>query len=97
MTARRPSGTVTFLLTDLEGSTRMWEQDAEAMKPAMVRHDEILEKTFAANRGFVFSRMGDGMAVAFSAVNHAICRPKRQLRSDGDAPDRGHRRGRPRR
>ena len=43
-----PSGTVTFLLTDLEGSTRMWEQDPDAMKAAMVRHDEILEKAFAA-------------------------------------------------
>ena len=37
MTGHLPSGTVTFLLTDLEGSTRMWEQDPEAMKPAMVR------------------------------------------------------------
>ena len=52
MTAQPPSGTVTFLLTDLEGSTRMWEQDPEAMKAAMVRHDEILEKTIAANQRF---------------------------------------------
>ena len=44
MAGNPPSGTVTFLLTDLEGSTRMWEQDPEAMKAAMVRHDEILEK-----------------------------------------------------
>ena len=44
MAGHPPSGTVTFLLTDLEGSTRMWEQDPEAMKAAMVRHDEILEK-----------------------------------------------------
>ena len=51
MAGNPPSGTVTFLLTDLEGSTRMWEQDPEAMKAAMVRHDEILEKTFAETRG----------------------------------------------
>ena len=57
-----PSGTVTFLLTDLEGSTRMWEQNPVAMKAAMVRHDELLEKTTAAHRGYVFARMGDGMA-----------------------------------
>src|ERR1700751_4769334 len=50
-----PSGTVTFLLTDLEGSTRLWEQDPEAMKAAMARHDEILDKTIAAHRGFVFA------------------------------------------
>ena len=61
MTAQPPSGTVTFLLTDLEGSTRMWEQDPEAMKAAMARHDEILEKSITAHRGYVFSRMGDGI------------------------------------
>ena len=44
---------VTFLLTDLEGSTRMWERDPEAMRAAMVRHDELLEKAVAANDGFV--------------------------------------------
>lgn len=47
MTTQAPSGTVTFMLTDLEGSTRMWEQDPTTMKAAMVRHDEILEKTIA--------------------------------------------------
>jgi class 3 adenylate cyclase len=72
MAGHLPSGTVTFLLTDLEGSTRMWEQDPEAMKAAMVRHDEILEKTIAGNRGFVFSRMGDGMAAAFSSAGDAV-------------------------
>jgi hypothetical protein len=41
MTTQLSSGTVTFLLTDLEGSTRMWEEDPVAMKAAMVRHDEI--------------------------------------------------------
>ena len=52
MAGHPPSGTVTFLLTDLEGSTRMWEQDPGAMKAAMVRHDELLEKTIAAHRGY---------------------------------------------
>jgi predicted ATPase len=42
------------------------------MKAAMVRHDEILEKTFAANRGFIFSRMGDGMASAFATAGDAV-------------------------
>jgi predicted ATPase/class 3 adenylate cyclase len=67
-----PSGTVTFLLTDLEGSTRMWEHDPEAMKSAIVRHDEILEKTIAAHRGHVFARMGDGMAAAFATARDAV-------------------------
>ena len=71
MTPSPPSGTVTFLLTDLEGSTRMWEQDPDAMRPAMVRHDELLEKAIAENNGFVFSRMGDGMAAAFATAGDA--------------------------
>ncbi len=73
MAEHPPSGTVTFLLTDLEGSTRMWEQDPVAMKAAMVRHDELLEKTIAAHRGYVFARMGDGMAAAFATATDAIC------------------------
>lgn len=72
MAEHPPSGTVTFLLTDLEGSTRLWEQDPEAMKAAMVRHDEILEKMIAANHGFVFARMGDGMATAFATARDAM-------------------------
>ena len=73
MAGHPPSGTVTFLLTDLEGSTRMWEQDPEAMRAAMVRHDELLEKVIAANHGFVFARMGDGMAASFSTARDAVC------------------------
>jgi len=72
MAEQLPSGTVTFLLTDLEGSTRLWEQDPEAMKAAMVRHDELLEKAIAADRGFVFARMGDGMAAAFATARDAV-------------------------
>ncbi|WP_156744562.1 NB-ARC domain-containing protein [Mycobacterium sp. E740] len=72
MTASPPSGTVTFLLTDLEGSTRLWEQNPEAMKAAMVCHDELLEKLIAAHRGHVFARMGDGMAAAFATAKDAV-------------------------
>jgi predicted ATPase/class 3 adenylate cyclase len=72
MAAHPPSGTVTFLLTDLEGSTRMWEQDPVAMKTAMVRHDDLLEKTIAEYHGHVFARMGDGMACAFATARDAV-------------------------
>jgi len=44
-----PTGTVTFLFTDLEGSTRLWEDHPEAMKPALARHDEILREAIAAH------------------------------------------------
>ena len=50
----------------------MWEQDPEAMKAAMVRHDELLEKTVADHRGYVFGRMGDGMAAAFATARDAV-------------------------
>jgi class 3 adenylate cyclase len=43
--AEPPSGTVTFLFTDIEGSTKLWERDATAMRSALVRHDEILRST----------------------------------------------------
>ncbi len=43
--AEPPSGTVTFLFTDKEGSTKLWERDATAMRSALVRHDEILRST----------------------------------------------------
>jgi predicted ATPase/class 3 adenylate cyclase len=72
MAAQPPSGTVTFLLTDLEGSTRLWEQDPEAMKAAIVRHDELLDEIIAGHRGHVFSRMGDGMAAAFATARDAV-------------------------
>ena len=66
-----PSGTVTFLFTDLEGSVRLWEQHDDAMPPAAVRrHDELLHTAIAAHRGVVFSPMGDGMGpAAFSSAH----------------------------
>ena len=42
MTTSAPSGVVTFLFTDVEGSTRRWEADAEAMRSALVAHDKVL-------------------------------------------------------
>ena len=81
-----PSGTVTFLLTDLEGSTRMWEQDPKAMRAAMARHDELLEKVVAAQRGYVFARMGDGMAAAFSTARDTVAAAAAFQRALADEP-----------
>ncbi len=55
-----PAGTVTFLFTDLEGSTRLWEEHPEAMKGALARHDEILRGAVAANGGTMVKTTGDG-------------------------------------
>jgi class 3 adenylate cyclase len=86
MTGHPPSGTVTFLLTDLEGSTRMWEQDPEAMKAAIARHDELLEEAIAATHGFVFARMGDGMAAAFATARDAVLAAAAIQRSLAEEP-----------
>jgi class 3 adenylate cyclase len=45
MTASPPSGVVTFLFTDIEGSTRRWESDADAMRSALVAHDKVLRSS----------------------------------------------------
>ena len=63
-----PSGTVTFLFTDLEGSTRLWEEHPEAMPAALVRHDEIVRSAIEAHDGVVLSEMGDGMAAVFASA-----------------------------
>jgi class 3 adenylate cyclase len=48
-----PTGTVTFLFTDLEGSTRLWEEHPDAMHDALARHDQILRGAIAAHHGHV--------------------------------------------
>ncbi|HXY94963.1 MAG TPA: adenylate/guanylate cyclase domain-containing protein [Acidimicrobiia bacterium] len=64
-----PSGTVTFLFTDLEGSTRLWEQHPEAMKDALARHDEILRQAIAAHDGHIVKMTGDGVHAAFGTAD----------------------------
>ena len=65
-------GTITFLFTDLEGSTGLWEQDAAAMDAALRAHDEVLGSVFVRHGGRVFSRAGDSFAVAFSSPSDAV-------------------------
>jgi class 3 adenylate cyclase len=55
-----PSGTVTFLLTDVEGSTRAWEADSTGMSVAMARHDEILVGAIARHGGDRPVEQGEG-------------------------------------
>jgi class 3 adenylate cyclase len=67
-----PSGIVTFLFTDIEGSTRRWEADAESMRVALVAHDEVLRSEIEAHGGFLFSHTGDGVVAAFASPKAAV-------------------------
>jgi len=63
---------VTFLFTDIEGSTRLWQQDEAAMRAALERHDSILRSAIDGHGGYVFSTGGDGFAAAFARAGEAV-------------------------
>jgi predicted ATPase/class 3 adenylate cyclase len=63
---------VTFLFTDVVGSTRLWETAPSAMAAALELHDEVLRLAVEAHGGYVFSTAGDGIAVAFARAGEAI-------------------------
>ena len=67
-----PTGTVTFLFTDLVGSTRLWEQYPTEMRGALARHDEIVRSSIEAHGGYVFATGGDGFAAAFAGAGSAV-------------------------
>lgn len=68
----KPSGVVTFLFTDIEGSTRRWEADADAMRAALLAHDKALRTAIEAHDGFLFSHTGDGVVAAFASPKAAV-------------------------
>jgi predicted ATPase/class 3 adenylate cyclase len=67
-----PSGVVTFLFTDIEGSTRRWEADAQSMRAALLAHDEVLRTAIEGHGGFLFSHTGDGVVAAFASPKSAV-------------------------
>jgi class 3 adenylate cyclase len=67
-----PTGTVTFLFTDIEGSTKLWESGPEAMSEALLRHDKILRETIEIHEGHVFKTVGDAFCAAFSTAKDAL-------------------------
>jgi predicted ATPase len=62
---------VTFLFTDVEGSTRRWEADAESMRAALAAHDEVLRRAIEAHGGWLFKHTGDGVCAAFASPKSA--------------------------
>jgi class 3 adenylate cyclase len=66
------TGTLTFLFTDVEGSTFLWERNPKAMSEALVRHEEILRTAIEAYDGYVFKTVGDAFYAAFPTAPKAV-------------------------
>ena len=67
-----PTGTITFLFTDIEGSSQLWERYPEAMRQALERHDSALRAVCEFHNGYIFKTMGDAFCVAFSTPVEAL-------------------------
>lgn len=67
-----PGGTITFLFTDIEGSTLRWEQHSAAMQPALARHDALLAAAITSHGGVVFKTVGDAFYAAFTTAAAAL-------------------------
>ena len=90
--AALPQGTVTFLYTDIEGSTRRWEQAPAAMRAAVARHDAILRAAIEQHGGVVFRTAGDAFCAAFPAPAPAVqaaLAAQRALAAEPWAPEVG--------
>src|SRR5690349_7643960 len=80
-----PSGTVSFLFTDIEGSTRLWQQFPDAMGAALSRHHALLAASIERHGGYVFQVIGDGCCAAFAVASDgltAALEAQRTLRSE---------------
>ena len=86
-----PTGTVTFLFTDIEGSTPLWEQHPQAMRVAVARHHAILREAIEVSHGRVFNIAGDAFCSAFATANEALAAAlaaQRALSRSGLGPGR---------
>ena len=68
----QPTGTVTYLFTDIEASTQRWEHQATAMEKAFGRHEEIMRTAMEQHGGYVYKMIGDAFQVAFSTAPAAL-------------------------
>ncbi len=67
-----PTGTVTFLFTDIEGSTALWESYPTHMPGVVERHDQILRSAMEEHGGYVFKMVGDAICAAFAYPRQAL-------------------------
>lgn len=71
MSAAPTAGTATFLFSDIEGSSALWERAPDAMRGALADHDEIVRDAVARHRGVVFKAMGDAFCCVFGSARDA--------------------------
>jgi predicted ATPase/class 3 adenylate cyclase len=81
-----PSGTVTFLFTDIVGSTRLWEQYPRAMPAALARHDAMLREAVAPHNGYIFRTVGDAVYAVFANPSNALAAALQAQRALHSAP-----------
>jgi predicted ATPase/class 3 adenylate cyclase len=67
-----PTGTVTFLFTDIEGSTHLWEKYPESMPVVLAKHDSILKEAIESNHGYMIKTTGDGAHAVFEKAIEAV-------------------------
>ena len=67
-----PTGTITFLFSDIEGSSKKWGQQPDAMRTALAAHDRMLRESFEAFGGYDFKTVGDAFCVAFDTATDAL-------------------------
>ncbi|MGH2524996.1 MAG: adenylate/guanylate cyclase domain-containing protein, partial [Anaerolineales bacterium] len=72
MNSNLPTGTVTFLYTDIEGSASLWESEPEPMRAAQQRHDALLQQAIAAHGGVAYKIIGDAFQAAFAVSAQAL-------------------------
>jgi class 3 adenylate cyclase len=72
MRSHPPSGTVTFLFTDIECSLQFWQDHPGRMDLNLARHAAVLRKAIESNRGYVFKTIGDGFCAAFATAGEAL-------------------------
>jgi class 3 adenylate cyclase len=90
-TTRQPTGVVTLLFTDVEGSTTRWERDPETMRAALARHNALIQSAIESPGGYVFKIVGDAFCAAFQdavgAVTAAVSAQRAFLREHGPDAD----------
>jgi len=67
-----PTGTVTFLFTDIEGSTRLWATEHDAMRASLARHDALLRQCIETHSGHIFKTGGDAFCAVFATATDAV-------------------------